>query len=31
VVTHRFSLGRAQEAFALFKSGECGKILIVDE
>jgi threonine dehydrogenase-like Zn-dependent dehydrogenase len=31
VVTHRFSIEKAEEAFALFRSGECGKILIVDQ
>ena len=29
-VTHRFPLEKASEAFSLFASGECGKILIVD-
>ena len=29
-VTHRFPLRQADEAFALFASGECGKILITD-
>ncbi|MGD0726465.1 MAG: alcohol dehydrogenase catalytic domain-containing protein [Spirochaetia bacterium] len=29
-VTHRFSLEKAGEAFSLFTSGECGKILIVE-
>jgi propanol-preferring alcohol dehydrogenase len=30
VVTHRFPLTDAEDAFALFLSGECGKILFVD-
>jgi threonine dehydrogenase-like Zn-dependent dehydrogenase len=30
-VTHRFPLGRAGEAFGLFLSGQCGKILIVGD
>ncbi len=30
VVTHRFQLLQAEEAFATFREGECGKILIVD-
>jgi len=30
VVTHRFPLEEAEEPFALFQSGECGKILFVD-
>lgn len=29
-VTHRFPLEKAAEAFSLFASGECGKILIVE-
>ena len=29
-VTHRFPLQKSAEAFSLFASGECGKILIVD-
>ena len=29
-VTHRFPLENADEAFSLFASGKCGKILIVD-
>jgi threonine 3-dehydrogenase len=29
VVTHRFALAEAEAAFALFRSGECGKILFV--
>ena len=29
VVTHRFPLAEAKAAFALFRSGECGKILFV--
>ncbi len=29
VVTHRFPLSEAEAAFRLFRSGECGKILIV--
>jgi len=29
VVTHRFPLAEAKEAFQLFQSGECGKILFV--
>jgi len=29
VVTHRFPLAQAKEAFALFRSGKCGKILFV--
>lgn len=28
IVTHRFRLAEANEAFALFRSGECGKILL---
>jgi threonine dehydrogenase-like Zn-dependent dehydrogenase len=28
VVTHRFPLASAQEAFSLFTQGDCGKILI---
>jgi threonine dehydrogenase-like Zn-dependent dehydrogenase len=31
VVTHRFSLQEAERAFSLFRSGESGKILIVDQ
>jgi threonine dehydrogenase-like Zn-dependent dehydrogenase len=31
VVTHRFGLSQAEKAFATFRDGECGKILIVDE
>jgi threonine dehydrogenase-like Zn-dependent dehydrogenase len=30
VVTHRFPLARAEEAFSLFLNGQCGKILIVE-
>ena len=30
VVTHRFPLSEAEAAFDLFRSGECGKILLVD-
>lgn len=29
VVTHRFPLSEAEDAFTLFRSGECGKILIL--
>ena len=29
VVTHRFPLAEAEAAFALFRSGECGKILLI--
>jgi propanol-preferring alcohol dehydrogenase len=28
VVTHRFPLAEAEDAFALFRSGQCGKILL---
>ncbi|MGQ9626764.1 MAG: zinc-dependent alcohol dehydrogenase [Anaerolineae bacterium] len=28
IVTHRFSLERAEEAFAVFGSGQCGKVII---
>jgi threonine dehydrogenase-like Zn-dependent dehydrogenase len=31
VVTHRFLLAEADEAFTLFRSGDSGKILIVDQ
>lgn len=31
VVTHRFPLARAREAFALFLTGQCGKILITEQ
>jgi len=31
VVTHRFPLRRAEEAFALFASGQCGKVLIAED
>jgi threonine dehydrogenase-like Zn-dependent dehydrogenase len=31
VVTHRFPLARATEAFSLFATGQCGKILIVED
>jgi threonine dehydrogenase-like Zn-dependent dehydrogenase len=30
VVTHRFPLAQAEEAFKLFLNGDCGKILITD-
>ena len=30
-VTHRFPLSEAEAAFELFRSGECGKILFVDQ
>jgi threonine dehydrogenase-like Zn-dependent dehydrogenase len=30
VITHRFPLAKAEAAFELFRSGECGKILFVD-
>jgi propanol-preferring alcohol dehydrogenase len=30
-ITHRFPLSEAEAAFDLFRSGECGKILLVDE
>lgn len=30
VVTHRFPLAEAEAAFELFRSGKCGKILLVD-
>ncbi|MBC7224015.1 MAG: hypothetical protein H5T59_07055 [Anaerolineae bacterium] len=28
IVTHRFPLRQAEEAFALFRIGQCGKILL---
>ena len=30
IVTHRFPLSEAEAAFELFRSGDCGKILLVD-
>ena len=30
MVTHRFPLEKAEEAFALFDSGECGKVIFAD-
>ena len=31
VVTHRFPLARAEEAFSVFTSGDCGKVLITGD
>jgi threonine 3-dehydrogenase len=31
VITHRLPLGRFQEAFALMRSGECGKVILTVE
>jgi len=28
IITHRFPVGQAEAAFTLFRSGECGKVVL---